>query len=198
LDWSTEQILDGLAELGLDENTLVLFTSDNGPWWQGNPGELRGRKNNITDGGLRVPLIARWPGHIPAGTTSDELSINFDIFPTCLSIAGIPIPRDRVIDGKNLLPVLKGEAPSPHDRFFYYDGPILAAVRHHNWKYQRRHMSDNGGYPLFSQGPFLFDLEKDPSESYNLIETYPEVARRLAKMLDEREAEMNANLRGWL
>jgi len=94
--------------------------------------------------------------------------------------------------------VLQGEAPSPHEQFFYYDGPILVAVRHQNWKYQRRHMSDNGGYPLFSQGPFLFDLGKDPNESYNLIETYPELAQRLAKMIDEWEAEMDANLRGWL
>lgn len=198
LDWSVGQILDKLAELGLDATTLVLFTSDNGPMWQGSPGDFRGRKNNIADGGLRVPFIARWPGHLPAGVTNGELSINFDIFPTCLSSAGIPIPRDRIIDGKNILPVLNGEAPSPHDRFFYYDGPILVAVRYQHWKYQRRHMSDNGGYPLFSQGPFLFDLEKDPSESYSLIETYPQVAQGLSKMLDEWEAEMKSNLRGWI
>jgi arylsulfatase A len=198
LDWSAGLILDRLAELGLDENTLVMFTSDNGPWWQGNPGGLRGRKNNIAEGGLRVPFIARWPGQLPAGVTSDEMNINFDILPTCLACARIPPPTDRIIDGENMLPVLRGETPSPHERFFYYDGPILVAVRHQNWKYQRRHMSDNGGYPLFSQGPFLFDLGKDPNESYNLIETYPELAQRLAKMLDEWEAEMDANLRGWL
>jgi arylsulfatase A len=173
LDWSTGQILDMLDELGLDGNTLVMFTSDNGPWWQGNPGGLRGRKNNISEGGLRVPFIARWPNHLPAGMTSDALSINFDIFPTCLSSAGIPIPGDRIIDGRDMLPVLKGESSSLHERFFYYDGPFLVAVRYQNWKYQRRHMSDNGGYPLFSQGPFLFDLERDPNESYNLIESYP-------------------------
>lgn len=198
LDWSTGQILDKLAKVGLDGKTLVMFTSDNGPWWQGNPGEFRGRKNNIADGGLRVPFIARWPDHLPAGVTSEALSINFDIFPACLASAGIPIPGDRIIDGKNLLPVLRGEIPNLHERFFYYDGPILVAVRYQNWKYQRRHMSDNGGYPLFSQGPFLFDLKKDPSESYSLIETYPEVAQRLAKMLDEWDAEMASNLRGWI
>jgi len=197
LDWSTGQIFDELVKLGLDDNTLVMFTSDNGPWWQGSPGELRGRKNNITEGGLRVPFIARWPAHLPAGYVSNELSINFDLFATCLSAAGIPVPADRIIDGKNLLPVLSGEAPSLHDRFFYYDGPILVAVRYQNWKYHRRHMSDNGGYPIFSQGPFLFDLKKDPNESYNLIETYPEVAQQLAVMLEEWELEMNTNLRGW-
>jgi arylsulfatase A-like enzyme len=196
IDWSTGEILGALAELGLDDNTLVIFTSDNGPWWQGNTGTYRGRKNNITDGGLRVPFIARWPGQLPAGLTSDELSINFDIFPTCLAGAGVDLPGDRIIDGMNMLPVLQGE-PSQHNRFFYYDGPILVAVRDGEWKYHRRHMSDNGGYPLFSQGPFLFNLEIDPSESYNLIETYPATAERLAGILDAWEEEMTVNLRGW-
>jgi len=198
LDWSTGQVLQTLLESGLDDNTLVMLTSDNGPWWQGNPGEYRGRKNNVTDGGFRVPFIARWPGRLSAGVTTDELSVNFDIYPTCLSCAGIPLPSDRIIDGANMLPVLQGSAPSPHDRFFYYDGPILVAVRDHKWKYHRRHMSDNGGYPLFSQGPFLFNLEIDPDESYNLIETYPVVAQELAEILDAWEAEMDANLRGWI
>ncbi|MGD2078853.1 MAG: sulfatase, partial [Chloroflexota bacterium] len=198
IDWSTGQILEALAELDLAANTVVIFTSDNGPWWQGDPGTYRGRKNNITDGGLRVPFIARWPDHLPAGAISDELSVNFDIFPTCLSCAAAELPADRIIDGKNMLPVLQGRAPSPHDRFFYYDGPILVAVREGKWKYHRRHMTDNGGYPLFSQGPFLFDLEIDPGESYNLIETYPEVAQRLAGVLDAWEAEMEANRRGWI
>lgn len=198
IDWSTGQILEVLAELGLEDNTLVIFTSDNGPWWQGDPGPYRGRKNNIADGGLRVPLIARWPAQLPAGVTSDELSVNFDIFPTCLSLAGVDLPADRIIDGKNMLPMLQDGAPSPHDRFFYYDGHILVAVRDGRWKYQRRHMSDNGGYPLFSQVPFLFDLEVDPAESYNLIESYPEVAHGFSEILDAWEAEMDANRRGWI
>ena len=198
LDWSTGQILKKLDELDLDDNTLVMFTSDNGPWWQGSPGEWRGRKNNITDGGLRVPFIARWPGHIPAGFTSDALSINFDIFPTILASTGLPVPSDRIIDGEDMLPLFSGESPGLHERFFYYDGPILVAVRWQNWKYIRRHMSDNGGYPVFSQGPFLFDLQHDPSESYNLIESNPEMALKLSRMLDDWEIEMESNLRGWL
>ena len=198
LDWSTGQILGALVESGLDENTLVLFTSDNGPWWQGNSGGYRGRKNNVTDGGLRVPFIIRWPEHLPAGISRDELCVNFDIFPTLLSIAGIALPEDRIIDGKNMLPVLQDHASSPHSLFFYYDGPALVAVRDQKWKYHRRHMSDNGGYPLFSQGPFLFNLESDPSESYNLIDTYPEIAQEFTEVLDFWEGEMKDNLRGWL
>ena len=198
LDWSTGQILESLLELGIDENTLVVLTSDNGPWWQGNPGGFRGRKNNLTDGGLRVPFIARWPGHLPVGVTCAELSINFDIFPTFLYCAGIDLPQDRIIDGRNILPVLEQVAASPHNLFYYYDGPVLVAVRDQKWKYHRRHMSDNGGYPLFSQGPFLFNLEIDPSESYNLIDTYPAAAQKFAQILDNWEAQMEDNLRGWL
>ena len=81
---------------------------------------------------------------------------------------------------------------------YYYDGHELVAVQHESWKYHRRHMSDNGGYPIFSHGPFLFDLERDPTESYSLIESQPEVAGRLAQMLDDFDAEIEANTRGWL
>ncbi len=110
----------------------------------------------------------------------------------------LPLPDDRIIDGKNLLPLLQGKGPSPHDTFYYYFGHELVAVRHRNWKYHRRYMSDNGGYPLFKHGPFLFDLDRDPQESYNLIESEPERARRLSRMLDDWDATMEANVRGWL
>jgi arylsulfatase A len=198
LDWSVGEVLKKISDLGIDDETLVIFTSDNGPWWQGSAGELRGRKNNTMDGGFKVPFVARWPDTLPAGMICDEMAINFDVFSTCLSISGVPSPIDRIIDGKDLFLTLQGKSVSPHDTFYYYDGPILVAVRHKNWKYQRRHMSDNGGYPLFSHGPFLFDLEKDPSESYNLIEAFPDVAESLSRMLDEWEAGMEDNLRGWL
>jgi uncharacterized sulfatase len=198
LDWSVGEILRILEARGLAEKTLVIFTSDNGPWWQGSAAPLRGRKNNMTEGGFRVPLVAQWPGVLPAGLISSELGINFDLFVTCLGIAGVPLPDDRVIDGKNLLPVLQGKGPSPHDTFYYYFGHELVAVRHQGWKYHRRYMSDNGGYPLFKHGPFLFDLDRDPQESYSLIESEPETAERLARMLDDWEAMTVANVRGWL
>jgi arylsulfatase A-like enzyme len=182
----------------LDQKTLVIFTSDNGPWWQGSPGGLRGRKHNVTEGGFRVPFFARWPGVLPAGQVRDELSANFDLLPTCLEIAGVELPDDRVIDGVSILPLLRGEEQQPHDTFYYYDGHELVAVQHENWKYHRRHMSDNGGYPTFSHGPFLFDLDRDPTESYSLIESRPEIAHRLAGMLDDFDAEIEANTRGWL
>lgn len=197
LDWSVGQVCDVLDRLGLEENTLVVFTSDNGPWWQGNPGHFRGRKNLPFEGGFRVPFIARWPGVIPAGSISDQISVNFDLFTTCVSIAGVSIPEDRLIDGKDILPVLKGEAESPHDDVFFFKGNRLFGVRRGNWKYLRRHMTDNGGYASLSQGPFLFNLEVDPQESYNLMDTYPDIARNLARCLDEFDARLEANIRGW-
>ena len=198
VDWSVGEILRTLREQRLDGNTVVFFTSDNGPWWQGSPGFARGRKNLAFEGGFRVPFIARWPGVIPAGTVTDEMSMNFDVFATCLAVAGIPLPEDRIIDGRNVLPVLKGQAPSPHDTLYYYKGRRLLGVLHRNWKYLRRHMTDNGGYASLLQGPFLFNLQLDPNESYSLIESEPEIARMLAKMMDDWDAAMKNNTRGWL
>ena len=198
VDWSAGEILRTVKDLELDQDTLVIFTSDNGPWWQGSAGGTRGRKNLAFEGGFRVPLIARWPGVIPAGTTTDEISMNFDIFATCLATAGVRLPDDRIIDGKNILPVLKGKSGSPHETLYYYKGRQLMGIRHRNWKYLRRHMTDNGGYASLSQGPFLFNLELDPDESYSLIESEPEVAKRLVEMMEHWETEIQDNLRGWL
>jgi arylsulfatase A len=198
IDWSVGELLNRLKELGLDEKTLVIFTSDNGPWWQGSPGFTRGRKNLAFEGGFRVPFIARWPGVLPAGAVVEALSMNFDIFATCLAAAGVPLPRDRIVDGKSLLPVLQGASQSLHDVLYYYKGTTLLGVRHGDWKYLRRHMTDNGGYASLQQGPFLFNLALDPSESYSLIESQPEIAARLVRMIDEWEAAMQHNLRGWL
>ncbi len=198
IDWSVGQILDALEQFGLDDRTLVVFSSDNGPWMEGNPGYQRGRKLEWFEGGFRVPFLARWPGVIPPGTSSGEMCMNFDLFLTCLAIAGVAPPQDRIIDGKDILPVLKGEAASPHDRLFYYDTRNVVAVRYHNLKYIKHYLTDIATYWPTKQGPFLFDLDKDPNESYNLIEAQPGQASELAAMLESFEAEIKANLRGWL
>lgn len=198
LDWSVGQIFNTLDQLGLDNKTLVIFSSDNGPWMQGNPGYLRGRKLEWFEGGFRVPFLARWPGVIPPGTTTAEMSINFDLFVTCVQIAGAPLPQDRIIDGQDILPLLKGKAPSPHDTYFYYDTRTLVAVRYQHWKYFRRYLTDIAAYWPTQQGPFLFDLATDPNESYSLIETEPDRAAQLSVMLETFDSKMKANLRGWL
>jgi arylsulfatase A len=198
IDWSVGQVLDTLDAVGQGGNTLVIFTSDNGPWWEGNPGFTRGRKNLPFEGGFRVPFIARWPGVVPEGRRVEGMSMNFDIFATCLSAAGIPQPTDRIIDGRNMLPLLRGETGKLHDTLYYYKGNRLIGVRHGSYKYMRRHMTDNGGYASLQHGPFLFNLATDPNESYSLIESEPEIAARLIDLLDSMDAEMRRNLRGWL
>jgi arylsulfatase A len=198
IDWSVGRVLETLTAAGLDDTTLVIFTSDNGPWWQGNPGFTRGRKNLPFEGGFRVPFIARWPGVVPEGRRVDGMSMNFDIFATCLSAAGIPRPSDRIIDGRDMLPLLRGETHQLHDTLYYYKGNRLIGVRHGSYKYMRRHMTDNGGYASLQHGPFLFNLATDPNESYSLIESEPEMAARHAHLLDTMDADMKQNLRGWL
>src|SRR5438876_2548471 len=102
LDVSVGQLLSRVKELGLDDQTLIVFTSDNGPWFGGSSGGLRGMKGNTWEGGIRVPCIARWPGRIPPGHLSREPAIMMDLFTTSLTAAGIPMPKDRSIDGKDI------------------------------------------------------------------------------------------------
>jgi uncharacterized sulfatase len=134
LDASVGQVLAKLKQLQLDQRTLVLFTSDNGPWYGGSTGGLRGMKGSSFEGGYRVPLVARWPGRIPAGRVSHAPAIMMDVFVTVLSAAAIPLPPDRVFDGKDIMPVLTADAPSPHEVIFGHAGPRLACVRDARWK----------------------------------------------------------------
>ncbi|HQE99981.1 MAG TPA: sulfatase, partial [Anaerolineae bacterium] len=199
LDWSVGEIFKTLRELGLDEKTLVIFTSDNGPWWEGDTNGLRGRKNLPLEGGFRVPMIARWTNTIPPGLVTDAPAMNFDLFSTSLAAAGLSTPVDRIIDGRNLLPLLTAQTDaSPHETLFFYKGRKLVGVRSGDWKYYRRHSSDNGAYPFFSQGPFLFDLRTDPRESYNLLDDHPDLAEHLTALLDSEDRAREANPRGWL
>jgi uncharacterized sulfatase len=198
LDWSIGQILDSLDQLGLDEKTLVIFSSDNGPWWQGNPGSARGRKLLWFEGGYRVLFIARWPGVIPPSTTSAEMCMNFDLFVTCLRLAGLSPPGDRIIDGADILPLLKGEAISPHDSLYFFDTRKLIAMRRGSYKYYRRYITDNAAFWPLQQGPFLFDLRSDPDESYSLVESRSQLADEMSGLLADFKAQMHANLRGWL
>lgn len=134
LDWSVGQVTDRLRALGLERDTLVFFASDNGPWYGGSAGGLRGMKGQSWEGGIRVPLIARWPGRIPAGRVRREPGAVIDLFATSLAAAGVPLPADRTIDGKDLLPVLSGDAPSPHPALFSMSANRLSTVRMGKWK----------------------------------------------------------------
>ncbi len=135
LDTSVGQVLARLKELGLDEQTLVLFTSDNGPWYGGSTGGLRGMKATSWEGGYRVPCIVRWPGRVPAGKVLADPAVMMDLFATVLAAAGVAPPADRVIDGKDLLPLLSGKGQGKHHEFvFGMQGPRLATVRDARWK----------------------------------------------------------------
>jgi arylsulfatase A-like enzyme len=135
LDAGVGEVLAKLRELKLEENTLVMFTSDNGPWYGGSTGGLRGMKGTSWDGGIREPFIARLPGVIPAGRTSDEPTIMADLFATAIAFAGLKPPIDREIDGKDLLPVLTGKIDAgPHEFVFSTRGDRVATVRSGKWK----------------------------------------------------------------
>lgn len=139
LDWSTGEILKTLKELGLDETTLVIFTSDNGPHLGqgGSAGPLRGAKGSTFEGGVRVPFIARWLGNIPAGRETDESITIMDLLPTLVSLAGGTVPTDRVIDGRDIWPVIAGGdgAKSPHEAIYYLRGRGVNGVRIGDWKF---------------------------------------------------------------
>lgn len=134
LDDSVGSVLDALKQNGLDDNTLVLFSSDNGAWFGGSCGGLRGMKGTNYEGGYRVPMIARWPGKIPAGHVSAELGVMMDLFATVLHATGTKLPDDRVLDGCNILPILTSTEKSPHEFIFGHQNSKLATIRDARWK----------------------------------------------------------------
>lgn len=134
LDDSVGAVLDALKQNGIDQNTLVIFTSDNGATFGGSTGGLRGIKGSTYEGGYRVPCIARWPGKIPAGHVSNELAVMMDLFATALHVTGAKMPDDRVLDGANILPLFTGDAKSPHEFVFGQLNSKLSAIRDARWK----------------------------------------------------------------
>jgi arylsulfatase A-like enzyme len=201
LDWSVGQILAALAEHGLDERTLVLFTSDNGPWLAygdhaGSAGPLREGKGTSFEGGVREPFAARWPGHIPAGSVSAEPVMTIDLLPTFAHLAGATVATDRTIDGKDISPILLGRpgATSPHEALYFFWGRELQAVRSGRWKlhlphaYQSIATPGSGGSPGKSVTKSieltLFDLESDPGETQNVAAAHPDVVQRLQQLAE--------------
>jgi len=134
IDWSMGELLATLKRMGIDDKTLVIFTSDNGPWFEGSTNGSHGRKATAWEGGFHVPFIARWPGHIPKGKTSDAISMNIDLFPTLVELAGGQIQANHPIDGRNMWPLLQGGNESPHDCLYYFHNAELCAVRTQDWK----------------------------------------------------------------
>ena len=202
IDWSVGQILATLERLDLDEKTLMIFTSDNGPWLSygnhaGSAGPLREGKGTSWEGGVRVPCIMRWPGFIPPGTLCNEIAATIDILPTLAGLIGAELPADRVIDGKDIWPLIAGTeaAKSPHEAYYYYWGNHLQGVRSGRWKlhfpHSYRSLTETpgrdgkpDGYTQQKTDLALFDLENDIGETTNVAEQHPEVVARLNALAD--------------
>lgn len=189
LDEDVGRLMSLLKDLGIDENTLVLFTSDNGPHKEGghkpevfdSNGPLSGLKRSLTEGGIRVPLIARWPGRIKPGSTSDHISAFWDFLPTACAVAGVQAPGG--IDGISFLPALTGQGTQGQHAYLYwefYEQGGKRAVRMGKWKAIQRNLHKSGHSPVL-----LYNLEKDLGETRDLAKDHPEVLDRMRKIFDE-------------
>jgi len=212
IDWSVGEILKALDKFGIDQNTIVIFTSDNGPWLRygqhaGSTFPLREGKTTSFEGGQRVPFIMRWPAKIPAGLVSDKPAMTIDILPTISEITGAGLP-DLKIDGKNVLPLLLGTegANSPHDGYFFYRRDELQAVMADDWKliYPHTYMSVDGtttrndGFPGESYekeiGMELYNLKNDIGETTNVIDQFPEQVARLEAIAEGMRDQLGDKL----
>lgn len=195
IDWSVGRVLDTLRELDLDKNTLVAFTSDNGPWLifnehGGSAGLLRDGKGSTWEGGMREPTLFWWPGTIPPGVVTD-IGSTLDLLPTCAKLAGAELPADLVLDGMDISPALLGTGKSPRDEMFFYRGVQLYAVRKGPFKAHFITRPAYGrGKPVRHDPPELYHLEHDPSEKYNVAEKHPEVIAEIRKLAEAHQAAM--------
>jgi arylsulfatase A len=191
LDWNVGEVLKALKAHGLAENTLVFFTSDNGPWTLmgtetgGSSGPLKDGKGSTWEGGMRVPGIAWWPGKIKPGTT-DNVATMLDLYPTIAKLAGAELPASRPLDGSDLSPLLLQGQSVDRGLFCYYRGERLFAARLGDWKI---HFITQGSYgdpkAVTHEQPLLFNLARDPAEAHEVSAQYPEVVRRLTEAVAE-------------
>jgi len=203
VDWSVGKVLEAIKELGLDENTLVLFTSDNGPWMikgpdGGSAGPLRGSKGSTWEGGVRVPTVARWPGRIPAGTSRPTVAGTIDVLPTLVGLAGGKVPAEPVIDGRDIAPLLTGRTEeASREAHYYFAGYRLQAVRQGRWKLALAPQPAGHGKRkdegVVSKVPRLYDLEADIGETTDLAEREPAVVERLRSLAAKVGAEIGGN-----
>jgi arylsulfatase A-like enzyme len=211
IDWSVGRILDAVNRTGLDNDTLVIFTSDNGPWLSygnhaGSQGPFREGKATAFEGGVRVPFVARWPGRIPKGAVGHLPAMTIDLLPTLATLAGAEVSPARFIDGRDMWSVLaaRPNAEAPHDALYFFWGGELHAVRSGKWKlhlphpYQSLELAGNDGKP----GKYvrkeielsLFDLEADIGEATNVAERNPDVVKRLLDYAERARDDLGDTL----
>jgi arylsulfatase len=212
LDHAVGAVLRTLREKKVEQETIVIFTSDNGPWLNfgrhaGSAGPFREGKGTTFEGGVRVPFIVRWPGVVKAGSETDALAANIDVVPTLLAATEAPAPKNE-IDGVSFLSVLKSGQPASRDSFAYYYGDRLEAVRKGKWKLHLPHAyrsyvdmipAELDGYPAKTHqlqiGFSLYNLEKDPGEKEDLAAAQPEVVKELQALADSERKRLDAGKR---
>lgn len=202
IDWSVGKIMKTLKAMGWDENTLVIFTSDNGPWhnlpdrmlqegvqpWhQGTAGPLHGAKASTHEGGMRVPGIFYWKGQIPEGQVSSDIVATLDIFPTLIEVAEATIPEGKKFDGYNLLPFLKGKSASPRNELYYFRWSTIQALREGQWKLRYSNDSKTGNAELFN-------MNNDPGEKYDMAEIYPDKVKSMLNKMQQKAKEVNGKI----
>jgi arylsulfatase A-like enzyme len=181
IDYYIGKILETLQDHGLEHNTLVMVTSDNGPWYEGSSGGLRGRKFEVYEGGIRMPFVAQWDSLIPAGTVCCEVASLMDVLPTLVRLAGGSV-QEGAIDGKDIFSLFLGEGGSPHEALYFYINDALNAIRVGKWKL---HVSAGRGKERKTKEmPQLFDMNIDPGESYNLADRHPDIVHKLIAMME--------------
>jgi arylsulfatase A len=206
VDWSVGRVLDTLRELKLAERTLVLFTSDNGPWLKqgqdgGVAGPLHGGKGTTWEGGMREPTIAWWPGKVPAHTACDTMLSEMDVLPTLVRLGGGQLPADRKLDGKDIWPLLCGQTKtSPHEALFYFNGLKLEAVRSGPWKLaiapQGTGLPSGAAEPVKHTGPRLYNLDADIGELTDVAAQHAEVIARLQQLVRQMDADLGVTGKG--
>lgn len=195
LDDSVGEVLAALQETGQTDNTLVVFTSDNGAWFEGSNGPFRNMKGLPWDGGYRVPLLARLPGVLPAGVRSDALSMNIDLLPTIGALTGVDLPPGLELDGRNVLPAWRGEGASPHELLVLFQDEDVAALRTPRWKYLVRayYRHNYVAYDRFEPAlgfayPQLYDMKEPFPERYSRADEHPDIVRALEAELSRARA----------
>ena len=194
IDWSVGEIMKALRDNNLDDNTLVIYTSDNGPWKLkggrgGSAHPLRGFKFQTYEGGMRVPCIMHWKGKVPAGSSCDEIAATIDLLPTIAGLSGAALPNDRAIDGKDIWPLIAGKkgAQTPHEIYFFYKGNKLESARQGKWKLRR------SGKKF--QAVELYDLASDISESKNLAKENEILVNEMIKKMNLFDERLKKNQR---
>lgn len=203
LDDVVGELVKVLKENNAYENTILLITSDNGPWLEGDAGPIRGRKGSVFDGGMKVPMIVQWPEKLSGGREIDGISMGIDLFPTILDWLDIPLPGDRIIDGKNIGDMLLGTAGSPHDYLYAFSGDELETIRNDRYKYYKNFgmVYTLGSAPLgfrLEGGEALFDYAVDNRESYNIAKNNQTVTLEMRAAFNKKVEEFKENRRGWL